>query len=199
MVCQCCGVEFATAGKRGDLKYCSKKCYSQIRNKGGECRHCGKPSRGLFCSDACEEMRKAVATANKMYRAMRYRTSDTHRRNKTYWDKEVRFTQDEFIEWAKPELVKFYASEPDGIASVDRIDPDGHYELGNIRILSWRLNALRSRFHLKSFGVSVDQSRETNLLNIARSVEVMADEVGITKEQVIAYLQHEQERPQAQG
>ena len=58
---------------------------------------------------------------------------------------EVRMTRSEFLEWAEPRYSAWASERPGETPTIDRIDPDGHYELGNIRLLEWGENARRSR------------------------------------------------------
>jgi DNA-binding CsgD family transcriptional regulator len=66
---------------------------------------------------------------------------------KIYENVEVRITRADFIAWAVPEFEKWIAEHPDldqvprwANPTVDRIEGSGHYELGNIRIISRRDN-----------------------------------------------------------
>lgn len=64
---------------------------------------------------------------------------------KEYSHIELRMTQEEFLAWAIPEYTAWSESAPLCRSSIDRIDPDGHYELSNIRLLDKGENAKRSR------------------------------------------------------
>lgn len=45
-------------------------------------------------------------------------------------------SRNEFLEWAIPQYRTWFSQHSDIKPSIDRIDSDGHYELGNIRLLS---------------------------------------------------------------
>jgi len=67
------------------------------------------------------------------------------KRLKGYSHVKIRMTREEFVAWATPALKKWIKKNPGEWASIDRIDPKGHYEIENIRILSHRENSLRPR------------------------------------------------------
>lgn len=58
---------------------------------------------------------------------------------------EVRMTRAEFLEWAEPRYAAWAIEHPGETPTVDRIKPNGHYELGNIRLLEWGENARLAR------------------------------------------------------
>lgn len=49
---------------------------------------------------------------------------------------EVRVSQAEFIAWAVPAFAQWMKNNPGVTGSVDRQDPSGHYEIGNLRVIS---------------------------------------------------------------
>lgn len=108
--------------------------------------------------------------------------------NRHYRDIEVKVDRDAFCEWAIPRIVQFNREHPDESPSVDRIDPDGHYEFTNMRIITWKDNALRSRYFLHMIGVSNDDDESDNLNAICRAVRVISHEVGLSKDKVLAHL-----------
>lgn len=67
-------------------------------------------------------------------------------RQAAYAHVEVRMTRDEFLAWAIPAYIEWMGAN-DGTPSVDRIDPNGHYEIKNIRILERGENCRISRRH----------------------------------------------------
>lgn len=66
-------------------------------------------------------------------------------RQPEYLGIEVRIEKDVFLAWAEQEFSKWYRDNPGVRPSVDREDPDGHYELGNIRVISLAENSRRKR------------------------------------------------------
>ena len=64
---------------------------------------------------------------------------------KCYRGVENRFNKEQFIRWVIPELERFYKEQPYETASIDRIDPTGHYEPGNVRVISHLENSRRNR------------------------------------------------------
>lgn len=57
------------------------------------------------------------------------------REQASYVGIEVRMTREEFNTWAIPEYLKWFQEHPEESPSIDRIDPAGHYELSNIRLM----------------------------------------------------------------
>lgn len=58
---------------------------------------------------------------------------------------EVRMSRQDFLEWAIPAYSEWMDKNPNQTPSLDRIDPAGHYELGNIRILERGHNSSLNR------------------------------------------------------
>lgn len=78
--------------------------------------------------------------------SLNYRAGNRSRQHPTYASVEVRMAKDEFYAWYQEELTTFNEKFPGETPSVDRIDPNGHYEMGNIRLIPWRENSrLRPR------------------------------------------------------
>lgn len=78
--------------------------------------------------------RYAKLLANQAWKGMERRTSAGYHQH-SYHGVELRMTRAEFEKWAIPKLVKWFRTCPEKIPSIDRIDPTGHYELSNIRLL----------------------------------------------------------------
>ena len=78
---------------------------------------------------------------------------------------EVKMTKEEWYEFVTPLIEDFLNKRPDQTPSIDRINPDGHYETSNLRIISYQENLARSRINLKRFGITKD-STETDRLEI---------------------------------
>jgi hypothetical protein len=68
-------------------------------------------------------------------------------RQSSYAGVEVRMTRDKFISWAIQAYTAFQLANPNDQPSLDRIDPTGHYELGNLRVLSRGDNARLASNH----------------------------------------------------
>jgi hypothetical protein len=61
----------------------------------------------------------------------------------TYKNVKLKMTRQEFLNWYKPERLKFELSRPGIIPSVDRIDNNGNYELSNLQLLSRSENTVK--------------------------------------------------------
>lgn len=65
--------------------------------------------------------------------------------SKCYENVQVRMTREEFMAWAVPKYREWFAAHPsrkgpDNKPTIDRIDTLGHYELGNIQLISFAAN-----------------------------------------------------------
>lgn len=69
------------------------------------------------------------------------------RRQQSYEHVTVNMTQDAFLGWAVPAYSLWMALHPQQTPSLDRVDPDGNYELGNLQILERGENSRRARNH----------------------------------------------------
>lgn len=103
-------------------------------------------------------------------------------RNK-YVGVDVCFEREEFLEWAAPQIQKFWQDHPDDTPSLDRIDSDGHYEFGNVRIVSLRRNVIRSTMLMKKLGLSKETSEDEvlNMLSMAVFSVCANTEVSVIK------------------
>lgn len=63
----------------------------------------------------------------------------------SYSDIEVRMTFNEWINWAFPQYRAWMDNRPGEIASLDRINTTGHYEITNLQIISTKENSRKPR------------------------------------------------------
>lgn len=73
------------------------------------------------------------------------------KRQHSYRHVELRMTRTDFIEWAVPQFYKWIADGHSTTPSIDRIDPKGHYELGNIRLTTRAENSRLASNHPNVF------------------------------------------------
>jgi len=74
--------------------------------------------------------------AKAAYNLMQARCLNKNGKNPTYADVELRVTLDVWLSWAIPEYERFQREHPGATPNVSRIGDKGHYELGNIRLLT---------------------------------------------------------------
>ena len=70
------------------------------------------------------------------------RSGAKYNHRECYRNVEVRISREDFIKWAIPEYEMWFFLYPGVQPSIDRIDPLGHYEVGNIRLIPNYLNKL---------------------------------------------------------
>lgn len=106
-------------------------------------------SRNCHMSDGrlnrCRECEKVVTRAryksnpryraNAVWSALLQRIGNSNGKNPSYAAVELRMTKEEFIEWVIPKYAEFLAQHPGESPSIDRIDPNGHYEISNLRVI----------------------------------------------------------------
>lgn len=134
------------------VKTCTKchetKCLNNFttnkRNKDGKSPWCH------LCSNLhSREYRKLrlqtpTGKAAKAWDNISSRCCNKSGQSPEYANVELKMSRKKFIDWAIPEYEKFMYLNPGVQPSVDRIDPDGHYEINNIRIISMAENCERS-------------------------------------------------------
>lgn len=85
-------------------------------------------------------------TVGAAWNRLTSRAGNKYNHGRTYNNVEVRMTRKEFVVWATPAYAEWFEKYPDLHPSIDRIDPDGHYELSNIQIIPLEENMARSRW-----------------------------------------------------
>lgn len=75
----------------------------------------------------------------------------------------VKLTELEFKIWAEQAVANFLAKNPGSTPSVDRVDPDRDYEIGNVRIIDLWKNLARSRYMCRCLGASKYDMAKKNM------------------------------------
>jgi len=109
------------------------------------------------------------------------------RSDPSYQGKEVRLTRNHFFAWAEGQVRNFLYFRPDGCPSLDRIDPDGHYEIGNIRVIDADENRVRSRF-IATFLRLDRYDPEDRVRVLARNIIATCQNAGVDKNRLVTYL-----------
>ena len=60
---------------------------------------------------------------------------------------QIRMTRQEFLDWALPKYEQWMKDRPDETPSLDRVDPNGHYEISNLRLLERGENSRLAKNH----------------------------------------------------
>ena len=76
---------------------------------------------------------------------MKRRTGNATGVDPAYADVQLLMTEEEWLTWAVPEYERFQASNPDKSPCVSRRGDKGHYELGNVEIISTDENRRRQK------------------------------------------------------
>lgn len=89
--------------------------------------------------------RTPLYRAKAAYRGMTERCLNANGKHAAYANVELRLTKEEWLEWAMPFYTAFLLEDPDGRPSVSRFGDTGHYEIGNIEIISIEENRRRQK------------------------------------------------------
>lgn len=80
--------------------------------------------------------RTPIYRAYAAYYGMQARCRNANGKNPAYTDVELRMTLDEWLDWSVPQYERFIGDHPNESPNVSRIGDAGHYEIGNVRIVS---------------------------------------------------------------
>lgn len=84
--------------------------------------------------------RTPLYRAKAAYNGMLARCLNKNGKNPTYANVEIRMSLSEWLAWAIPEYTKFLAEHPNEKPNAARVGDKGHYEIGNIRIITMTQN-----------------------------------------------------------
>jgi len=138
------------------------------------CKKCGekKPIEQFriekgYRSSPCKECerRRDKATTPLGIAKLRWRGMNT-RCGKLAGYKAIKIlcTREEFLAWAVPAIETFLQEHPGETPSIDRHpDPDGHYQLGNMRIISLEVNKITRRYFGKNAHLLPTREKQTLL------------------------------------
>jgi hypothetical protein len=115
-----------------------------------KCSGCSQPDVSGYCRTCAAAYKKKYRAtpegrAVTMWNDMAKRAGNRSGRHKSYESIKVQISRDDFLRWAVPAITAFKTAHPYELASIDRINPDGDYAAGNIRILPYRENSRLSR------------------------------------------------------
>ncbi len=89
--------------------------------------------------------RTPVYRAYAAYYGMLARCENKDGKNPSYADVELRMTFEEWLDWSVPKYEAFILINPSQSPSVSRFGDKGHYEIGNLEIISFIENRKRQR------------------------------------------------------
>lgn len=89
--------------------------------------------------------RTPLYRAKSAYCGMQARCLNRNGRNPSYAAVELRMTREEWLTWAVPEYERFQTANPRVMPNAARKGDSGHYELGNVRIVSRTENSADQR------------------------------------------------------
>jgi len=112
------------------------------------------------------------------------------RHDPAYVNVDVKMSKLDFINWANLTVRNFCYLNPGITPSIDRIDPDGHYELRNIRILGVVENRIRSRFIEKFLGIDKLHSQKDRLDMWILLTDHLCDRLGISLDKFLEYIKN---------
>lgn len=94
--------------------------------------------------------RTALYRAKAAYSGMIVRCGNANGKNPSYRYVELRMTLSEWLEWALPHYEEFSRLHPNESPNAARFEDAGHYELGNVRIISFRENRAERRHQCRA-------------------------------------------------
>jgi hypothetical protein len=121
-------------GRRGPLA----KDSATSTGSSSWCRRC---KREAVSSWAKSPRGRAV----RAWLSLAMRAGNRNGKAPAYATVEVRMTREEFLAWAIPAHTRWMCRHPGECPSVDRKNPEGHYEIGNLQILSQPANSAKHR------------------------------------------------------
>lgn len=123
----------------------------------------------------------------KMWYRMGYRCRHEYMRKGI----EVKMTKNQFLVWAYQRVKNFLYNHPGRTPTPDRIDQDGHYEIGNIRIMDDIDNRTRSRFIATYLGLTKLPNEREKIKVFAANIVATCINSGINKNNLLSYLRRE--------
>lgn len=83
--------------------------------------------------------------ATQMWAGILQRAENKAGKHPTYKDVKLLMTREEFMNWILPEFEAWEKHSDLKLASIDRVDNLGHYEVSNLQLLTRRENTLKQR------------------------------------------------------
>jgi hypothetical protein len=120
----------------------------------------------------------------KMWKGMKNRTKS----RKEYARVELKMTKNEFMIWAGPRVANFMFLYPELTPSPDRIDPEGHYEISNLRIIDADHNRRISGFTCKALRLDRLDTVSERVEVFALVIDSTCRHANIPKDKLIEYL-----------
>lgn len=162
------------------MKICSKcgspkeddEFYKDIRHASGLhslCKVCKRPKKET--AKKYKESIKGIVA--QMWARCKYRVKT----ETSYQGIEIKTTSKEFRSWAIPAIEEFIKNNPNDTPSLDRIDPDGHYEINNLRIVDKNYNNLRSRRIINCLKINKESSKEEVFVACFKLLETIFENV----------------------
>lgn len=105
-----------------------------------------------------------------------------------YKNKFVKMTKEQWYDFVTPLLEKFFTEHPNKIPSVDRIDPAGHYETSNLRIIPLEENIARSTTLLRWFNIDESSHVTDKLEVLTLLMKGQCEAVGLDIQTLITHL-----------
>lgn len=102
----------------------------------------------------------------------------------------IKCSRDEFINWAIPEIAYFMQNNHDETPSVDRIDSHGHYEFGNMRIISLRENVIRSSMLTRKLALNTDSEKLVVFERLTEAIGSICYHTNQSMAEFVEYLLH---------
>jgi len=110
--------------------------------------------------------RTPLYRAKAAYLGMLKRCLNANGKNPTYSCVELRMTLEEFLEWSLPRYAEFISEFPNTVPNVARYNDKGHYEIGNIEIISRLENQQQT-----TYKAAIEGYKTCSKCNINKSID----------------------------
>ncbi len=133
------------------------------------------------------EKKTILSRCRRMWYGMRYRC----RHSPAYRHTEIKVTKNQFLAWAETQVRNFLYFNPQGTPSIDRIDPDGDYDFGNMRVIDFEENRVRSRFICSYLRLNELEDEKDRIKVLAKNIIATCQNAKIDRTNLLWYLRNE--------
>lgn len=139
-------------------------------------RHC-KSCHLEVDRERCKQYRNSPhGMASRAWYRINARAENKNGKDACYTNIKVNMTKDQFITWAIPKYSEWIVKHPNESPSINRINSHGHYELGNIELLTCSQNSSlihKSPFNNERFMESIVKKCELHSIDLQEVIDYL--------------------------